>query len=506
MRGTRLIKLTAVALVLFAWPSARLPVVSSQAAGPRLSGVVPDPYTPIKPAQTDFDNFAWQVFVALNWPANPDGSPDLRAFIGQRPGAPRVWELYTDPNDIFYKDGCNQPRLARRPAFEQKVLSRISKRIEKLAAGTDTQAAANWPLVDQARNFALYESLINDTQTNYICAQRLTSAEKIGDFVAGGKKVSFPFGSLEVKAAWRLFPADTPPEVLARYHTREATIAIPEVQPTGQPGSDAPRPVKSTLTAKVGLVGLHITYKIRSQPRWIWATFEQVDNYKVDYKPLPNLKPTFSSGNAQPGADTNNRQPAQTNPPDLHPTSYVWSGAQPTAGNYAPVEVASCPNEVPPSPVNAAWQERLAGARGVANSPWQYYRLNSVQWFDGRDRIQPRNTDGAAVLRNSVLETYLLGDQTIANQVPAIGVVASDVVPFPPQGTLPDTIVATEEANKYPEKTGTYTWSSCVVCHQMALYGYAVKDCKTQDVMTDYSFVFRSFLPQNNKPSTCPKG
>ena len=90
MRGTRLFKLTVVALALVAWSYVQLPTLGSQAADPSLSGVVPGPATQIKPDQTSFDNFAWRVFVALNWPANADGGPDLKAVIGQRPGAPRV--------------------------------------------------------------------------------------------------------------------------------------------------------------------------------------------------------------------------------------------------------------------------------------------------------------------------------------------------------------------------------------------------------------------------------
>jgi hypothetical protein len=503
MRGTRLFKLTLVALTLAVWSYARLSAAGSQGAGPNLSGVLPDPATQIKPDQTGYDNFAWRVFVALNWPAAGGGGPDLKSVIGQRPGAPRVWELYTDPDDIFYGDACK--RGGKKGAGE-KVLRRMSKRIEKLSAASDTQAGSDWPLVDQAHNFALYETLLNDTQTSYICAEGLTTPAKIGAFVNDRKTVSFPFGSVELKAAWRLFPTGTPPAVLARYHTREATIAIPKEQPAGQPGSDAPRPVRAELKGTVGLVGLHITYKIRNQPKWIWATFEQVDNYRVDYKPLPGLKPTFNSGTTPASPDLNNRRPLGAKPvPDPQPT-YVWSAAQPTAGNYTTTEVASCPNELPPSAANPEWQRRLADAPGVANSPWQYYRLNSVQWFDQNERLQPRNKDGVAVLRNSVLETYLLGDQTIAGQVPAIGLVASDINPEPPQGTLADTIVATIEAANYPQtKSGNNTWSSCVLCHQMALYGYGVKDCRTQDVMTDYSFVFRSFLPPAARPPNCGK-
>src|ERR1044072_3744679 len=57
--------------------------------------------------QADFDNFAWQVFVALNWPTK-DGKVDTQQVIGQAPQATRVWELFTDPITILKNDANNQ--------------------------------------------------------------------------------------------------------------------------------------------------------------------------------------------------------------------------------------------------------------------------------------------------------------------------------------------------------------------------------------------------------------
>jgi hypothetical protein len=145
-----------------------------------------------------------------------------------------------------------------------------------------------------------------------------------------------------------------------------------------------------------------------------------------------------------------------------------------------------------PSATNAKWQAALAGVPGAGNSPWQYYRLNATQWFDATDHLQPRNADGVAISRNATLETYLLGNQTIASEVPAIGPVVSVPVIDPPNSTLADTIVATMVAAATPGKTGSNTWSSCVVCHQMAMYQYG--SGANGGAMTDYSFVFRSNL------------
>src|SRR5205085_822119 len=181
------------------------------------------------------------------------------------------------------------------------------------------------------------------------------------------------------------------------------------------------------------------------------------------------FKPTFSTGTGD--QNDANRQPMPAPPAN---GKYLWSPTLPTAAQYMPTQVAQCPNEVAlPSAINAKWQKLLASVPGVENSTWQYYRLNAVQWFDGTTLL-PKNQDGVAVSRNSVLETYLLGDQTIASQVPAIGPINNDPTIQPPNSTLADTIVATINAGSADAKTitGTYTWSSCVLCHQMAIYQY----------------------------------
>jgi hypothetical protein len=484
MRSAGLCKLAIVAMVIALWLYSQSSCSRPQERESNLSALIPSDVAKANPTQEDMDELAWRVFVALNWPTR-EGQVDREKIIGQLPNAPRVWELYTDPSYIFKGSGAST-QTSSNPQ-NRKSLSLSRKRIEKLSGKDDVQAAPAWPLVDQTGNFAIYEVRINDIQRGYITSNHLTTPTGIGNYK---KPISFPDGSIEVKAAWRLLPENTPGDVLARYHLREAEISVPANESsTGQ---------ELQIKGIVGLVGLHITYKTRNQPKWIWSTFEHVDNYEVYYKPLPNLKPTFNGGAADP--NKLNRQPMPKSTPSPSPgVQYLWSPTQPTAILYEPTEIARCPNEVAlPSAINSRWQEMLAGVPGVENSPWQYYRLNTVQWFDARDRLQPKNTDGVAVSRNSVLETYLLGDQTIASQVPAILPVNSDPDFNPSNSTLGDTIVATILASKSPEKTGAYTWSSCVLCHQMALYQYG-PDAKRDNVMTDYSFVFRSYLPAGGK-------
>ena len=484
MISMRQSKAATAGVLIAVWFYSVLTVDFSQGQAMKLSPALPADVmkTGVKKSdftQADFDNFAWQVFVALNWPTKA-GHVDTQRIIGQAPQAARVWELFTDPMTILQNDENNQILSLSVPK-ESKLLYLPKKRIEKLTGSdynadepqNDLQAGSNWPLIDQNRNYAIYEIRINDTETNYITSNGLTSHKGLKDYK---RPIVFPAGSIEVKAAWRILPGDTPQKIKQRYHVRKALIAISkENSATG---------AAFQIEATVGLVGLHITYKTKSQPRWVWATFEQVDNYEVPAS--LGFKPTFSNGEADP-ADAN-KQPMPAPPKN---GKYLWSPTLPTAGKYTPTQVARCPNEVElPSAVNAKWQKLLASVPGVENSLWQYYRLNAVQWFDG-PTLLPKNNDKVAVSRNSVLETYLLGDQTIASQVPAVGPVNDDPNIQIPNSTLADTIIATINAGS-ANAQNTYTWSSCVLCHQMALYQYGTK---REVVMTDYSFVFKSYLP-----------
>jgi hypothetical protein len=477
-RRSHLLVAATVVLVIALWAHAASPAKSPAGGQPLgLHPGLPAAVTKAGASQAAYDDFAWQLFIDLNWPARPDGKPDLSKIIGQAPEDPRVWDFFTDTTEIFHSSSlCSEQQASPK----LKVLRMYR---ETTAAGLDVQAGSSWPLVDQNQNFAPVEVVANDVQKGYIVGNGLTTPDGLKKYIEH-HSIVFPQGSMEVKAAWRLFPANTDPQVLARYHTKNAVICVAGQQSeSGQPYS---------LKGTIGLVGLHIVYKTSNQPRWIWSTFEQVDNEEISYKPLPGLKPTFSDGKSTNGCTSETNRP-----PSPVPAShelYKWSSTQPTAHTYSPTQAARCANETDlPAAVNAEFQKALAQVPGVPNSPWQYYRLVATQWFDSHDHLQPRNSDGVAVSRNSTLETYLMGDQTIAGQVPAIGPVVFKP-PYPPaNSTLTDTIQATVVAAEGP--AGPYTWSSCVVCHEMAAYQFGSDPTTTKDrVLTDFSFVFRSNL------------
>jgi hypothetical protein len=351
-----------IAVLVALWPrSTSLAPVASQA--PDLLPAHPSDVATAHPTEETFDNFAWQLFVALNWPTK-DGKANPAKLIGQAPEAPRVWDLFTDTTEIFHSSSLCP---AQQPSPDVKVL-RMSRDNTGKVDGLDLQAGSNWPLVDQSRNFAMFEIAVNDAHKNYLTKNKLTTSEGLLKYIEKSKIV-FPGGSMEVKAAWRLFPANTDPQILARYHTKQAVICLSKEQ--SENNKDF------MIEGTVGLVGLHIVYKTRTQPRWIWSTFEHVDNYEISYKPLPGLKPTFGKGGVLLDP---NRQPA---PPPAKGALYKWSATQPTASSYSPTQVMRCPNEPAlPVAVNSRWQAALAAVPGVPNSPWQYYRLVATQWFE----------------------------------------------------------------------------------------------------------------------------
>ena len=286
-----------------------------------LSGKIQHSFT--KPTAADFANldlnyFSWQTFLALNWPAQENGEPNVNLNIGNDPNAPRVWELYKDPVNVFiapnpqadkqdpkypfnelsteFLDSPTEPKACTSSLLSGQLEQVRKGQIKVLAKsisgdhsskGIDfLQALPNAPLIDQNGNYVVYETRINQDEFNYIVANRLYDADaqsKISpiQFPAGGEKkfIEFPDGStkeigsigaMEIKAAWRIFPEGTSEDIKNRYYTKKALIYIP------QKYAESKQDICNLKT--VGLVGLHIIHKTQGQPQWVWATFEHIDN------------------------------------------------------------------------------------------------------------------------------------------------------------------------------------------------------------------------------------
>src|SRR5262245_7833195 len=173
--------------------------------------------------QRPFDNFSWQSFLAVNWPADAAGKP-LPVPIGQNPEAPRVWMSYPRPVDVFHlnipgglqaqPDACagvgDRPGL---PVFQLMAKSdHVDPEIDSFLQAT------HQPLIDRNVNFSLFDVRLNSVEASYIVSQGLNTLGGQVQFKQAGKTVSFPLGfyqnnttrtggsvgAVEIKTAWRL--------------------------------------------------------------------------------------------------------------------------------------------------------------------------------------------------------------------------------------------------------------------------------------------------------------
>lgn len=331
----------------------------------------------------DFYNFAWQEFIALNWPAlaGQRGVPDPNATIGDVGTV--VWETYKTSDEVFLPNGAtpstqwnDQPASAACPnnPSNLKVLSQVSKFSDEALSGT--VQAAGYTLFDRYNAVVYYEMLMNRDEFEYIVDPANAFYNKNNTQAAAkAGTISFPMGvyddpnhvgAIEIKASWRILDPQRDAGILYRYHSVQALVI--------DPGT------KQCTQQLVGLVGLHIIHKTTSKPVWVWATFEQVDN---------------------------------TNPPQGGPESSfvppIGSPANPSQGG---AERPSTPPDIQVHPiaqqVNPIMQQLLGT---VTDSPWPYYKLIGTQWI-----LAPAPADTSPpFLGNVTMETNNIVTQTLGS-------------------------------------------------------------------------------------------
>ncbi|MEY8239937.1 MAG: hypothetical protein RPT25_06305 [Cycloclasticus sp.] len=216
-------------------------------------------WSPLKPWRAPKDTatalnkpslYAWQLFVALNWPAiNNKCKPNKIMSLGDE-GA-TVWESWPSREQIFL-EGAQNP-------------------------GNWKNVCKDRQLALPAGNFSGFEDetvRVNRSTYHYILKNKLYSLDEQERLASAGvRNLDFPLGSKEIKAHWvRIHEIDKP-----RYHWVE----------TERDGE---------LVA-YGLSGLHIVSK--DSPNWFWSTFEHVDN---DLR-WPNIYPNAFRGWVYPSAD-----------------------------------------------------------------------------------------------------------------------------------------------------------------------------------------------------------
>ena len=387
-----------------------------------------------------FADVAWKTFVTLNWPAN-DGKPLEESALGQAPSAPRVWEFYRTPEEVFLANGekplnisksftrtLNLDLMEGQGSCSKKEFNLAQENLQKsrhwIKKGIDSDECPDKipvsheeeklllnsiPLVDQQGNYIVIETRLNPNEFQQILDNKWYDADTLAEYNDNNRfqfeSTSSTDAPIEIKAAWRVFDENSSAEEKARYYTTKRVLAIPAKQYVCTTGNCITGdPVLEEV--EVGLIGFHIAYKIPQQqiltpgsstPGWVWATFEQVDNLKVDNGP-PGLKPTLSNPDCDPNAP--NKGNCLPNYPYVE-WPFLWRDRVPHAVTKSqdgeiqqqiPTQVVrlseqrNCRDSNLTSTVkeslkqqNKNWQE--AFKKVTPDSVWQYYQLVGTQWL-----------------------------------------------------------------------------------------------------------------------------
>lgn len=383
--------------------------------------------------QSKADCFAWQEFIALNWPVNTASSFGTPGDMGQV-----QWETYMPRNVLFPENGVSPPAWGtlvsdtyakkfktKKLLFDKqktKLLTFSSKVTENVSASSlsPNQAAPggpNWLGAQNGTNL-WYEVLLNQDYYNFIVNKGYYNAKTQHDSVKAGTMIDFPsgvyngaVGAIELKAAWMEVTNPSSAQ-WNRYKLSAATVMDPI---TG-----------ALRTTTVALVGLHILHKTQSQPTWIWATFEQVDNVPAPTVVAPSYGYNLYSASAKtqtlmvknPSGQGSDTMVTVTNAPNTPPPYYLWQ-AKPVPIQCTRVNAIDPINA---APINALMQANINSL--YPNSVWQYYQLVDVIWSNivQPARVQPDtiprslNLAGMnpvnAIVANTSMETYVQNKNT----------------------------------------------------------------------------------------------
>jgi hypothetical protein len=362
--------------------------------------------------QRDFDRLSWATFVALNWPAGPDGEPDKTKVIGQDGDNPTVWQAWKETSDIFLPGGSRPsdwgtPRTppdqwpqSCKDLFQKgcRLLVQIAKVPNVL--GPAVQPFKTGPLIDQHGRYARFEILVNQPMFQNILDNQLYSIK--GQKAV--KKVVFPCGSKQtgevgailVKAAWKIL---TESEARSgRFHTSIAIVYTP--------ASTDPPVEQKCERVEVGLVGMHIVHKTSGSPQWVWSTFEHVDNCPTDGE-VPD-RPQYNYFNKDAaGLKLNTPPPRPWDPNRVEPPDRRTQVLR-----MIPITAAT-------KALNTQFQAALrAASKPDKPSVWTNYELVSTQWPTKPSKtcdvlagapVDRIGTPAPQFLGNSTLETYIQG-------------------------------------------------------------------------------------------------
>jgi hypothetical protein len=518
--------------------------------------------------------FAWQEFIALNWPAanqtgaaNTRDMPDQGKKFGDQSG-PLVWQTYRGKVETFPGNGsatvgppgsgigsptpspalpdygydaspqyiyasnvppCTAPAPAQSPVasaawVNADEISQIS--LDHMYAGvlpgpSPSPNSSPTPVNSQPQ-LIRFLAKANRTQYKYVVGNKYwyqdgsspvemaaqsfinTTSSQTSPKQPQSPFVSFPPGTIEVKAAFRELAANEDP---TRFHV--TTVRYYEQGSGNGCYREAP----------MALIALHIIQKTPSAPSFIYATFEQADNILLPQNDSAG-KPVSVED-----ADGNIKKNLPIPTPSTPTTPGLSYQDGPTQGNPNPPTVtangplcSSPGNQIyyqnipPPPPLNepvggnicvnyrdhpipqaiidanqAAHNAMNNSPNSMPNSPWQYYKLVNVQSYpfnQPADDSDPNHGLSTFFQSNSVVET----NYTLQNFSGRLfnGFIVTNIPPSP--SVTPSPLVPVIPPNDYvysgspppPSGVMSYNMGGCMGCHANA-----------QSAGFDFSFILK---------------
>ncbi|MEO8128713.1 MAG: hypothetical protein ABJF23_04260 [Bryobacteraceae bacterium] len=222
-------------------------------------------------AKSDPVKYGWDLFFYSNWPALTDpkhrGDPDPAKQFGQ-PGT-LVWETWKNSSETFLPNGLKPAGWTTAepvPAEVAKVPFQPSDSGDVWQHLTGNSEVDGFPAKDSAGQDIVYEIRQNQSTFDLIVKRSLYYVQGQIAYAKSKGDVKFDWTAMEVKPSWRWLDTTMPGCQAQDYFTANAYWA--EKDPSGN--------FVGWKTGLVGLTGLHILTK--ALPRWVWITFEQVNN------------------------------------------------------------------------------------------------------------------------------------------------------------------------------------------------------------------------------------
>ena len=393
---------------------------------------------------TQAAEFAWNEFIALNWPAvaqtgdpNTRDVADVSKFFGDQ-SVPLAWHTYRSKVEIYpwgaYPNGSKIQGDSlvfdydAKPVYIYKddippcadasnnvsfinldETSQIS--LNFMFAGITPEAPTNTNSAPQLFRFlakgnrtyfdyVTKKGYFNHGGTYYDDVENYTNAITTDKVAPDSTIVNFPTGTIMLKAAWRLL---TDKDDKSQFHT--TTVRYYETK-----DGDACYYEEATW----GLVALHIIQKTPTSPYFTFATFEQKDNIlTADGKPVededgnvinPITEPTtpvVSHTDSANGGTTTTVSDPYCDATDSRLNYLNTATGLPSGGKIC---VNGRYHNIPEAIINANKDahkkiEAYNTANSITNSPWANYKLVNIQY-------QPFNSDEISDADNRLESTY----------------------------------------------------------------------------------------------------